>query len=137
MEDRETFTRSLKRFYFIWHAAFSDRLFELGLTPIMYDVLTILRQHGCLPACGIAKLCMVKPQVLTEVLRRLDKSGLISYDLLPKSGNRTNFRLNHQGARLISLCDGVRDSMETETFGKIPWMNRRRFRWYLDELATA
>ena len=86
---------------------------EFGVTSLQYTALSVLARHPGLSAAQMAKRSFVSPQAGNEMVKILERKGLITRT--PDAHNRHIRRINltSAGQTVLSQCDDLIDGLET------------------------
>ena len=87
---------------------------EFGVTSLQYTALSVLARHPGLSAAQMAQRSFVSPQAGNEMVKILDRKGLITRT--PDADNRHIRRINltPAGETVLSQCDALIDQLETQ-----------------------
>ena len=86
---------------------------EFGVTSLQYTALSVLARHPGLSAAQMAQRSFVSPQAGNEMVKVLERKGLITRT--PDAYNRHIRRINltPAGEAVLSRCDTLIDQLET------------------------
>ncbi len=85
---------------------------EFGVTALQYTALSVLARHPGLSAAQMAQRSFVSPQAGNEMVKILERKGLITRT--PDAANRHIRRINltPDGQAVLSECDASIDRLE-------------------------
>ncbi len=85
---------------------------EFGVTSLQYTALSVLARHPGLSAAQMAHRSFVSPQAGNEMVKILERKGLITR--VPDAYNRhiKRISLTPAGRAVLSRCDGRIDQLE-------------------------
>lgn len=86
---------------------------EFGVTSLQYTALSVLARHPGLSAAQMAQRSFVSPQAGNEMVKILERKGLITRT--PDARNRHIRRINltSAGEAVLLRCDVLIDQLET------------------------
>ena len=86
---------------------------EFGVTSLQYTALSVLARHPGLSAAQMAQRSFVSPQAGNEMVKILERKGLITRT--PDAHNRhiRRISLTPVGEAVFSRCDALIDQLET------------------------
>ncbi|HEX3713851.1 MAG TPA: MarR family transcriptional regulator [Trebonia sp.] len=92
---------------------------EFGVTALQYTALSVLARHPGLSAAQMAHRSFVSPQAGNEMVKILEKKGLITRT--PDACNRHIKRINltAAGRAVLSQCDVRIDRLEARMLGEV------------------
>ncbi len=85
---------------------------DFGVTSLQYTALSVLARHPGLSAAQMAHRSFVSPQAGNEMVKILERKGLITRT--PDAYNRhiKRISLTASGRAVLSQCDGLIDQLE-------------------------
>ena len=98
---------------------FTAALAPTGLTLPAYTALSVLRVHDGLSNARLARLSLVTPQSMSEVLALLVERGYVRRRAEPGNGRVIRTELTRAGSRALELCDRAVDGVEREMLGDL------------------
>lgn len=108
----------------------ADAVAPLGLTVAQFTALGALRANTRLSNARLAELSFVSPQAAAELVKTLEKKGLVRREPNPAHGRIIWLRLTDAGERLIRECDVAIDRLEERMLRELTAEQR-------DQLARA
>jgi DNA-binding MarR family transcriptional regulator len=113
------------------------RLRPLGISRAQYTALSILSRRPGLSNAQLARRTYLTPQAMLEVTTTLERAGFIERSLV--DGNRKVLanRLTPSGAEILTMCDEVADTLESEMLARLPASRRNALRTGLLECVRA
>lgn len=105
---------------------------EFGVTSLQYTALSVLARHPGLSAAQMAQRSFVSPQAGNEMVKILERKGLITRT--PDARNRHIRRINltSAGEALLIRCDVLIDRLETRMLDPLPPADVNTLREALD-----
>ena len=104
------FGYTLKRAQQALRQAMDSRLAEIDLTTPQYAALSELSETSGLSNAELARRCFVTPQTMHQLLRGLEKKGLIERSPHPEHGRILEIGVTHRGnKRLVEAHSVVGD----------------------------
>lgn len=93
---------------------------EFGVTSLQYTALSVLARHPGLSAAQMARRSFVSPQAGNEMVKILERKGLIVRT--PDADNRHIKRISLTGAgcSVLSRCDVLIDQLEARMLEALP-----------------
>ncbi len=91
----------------------------IGLTLPAYTALSVLRVHDGLSNAHLARLSLVTPQSMSEVLALLVDRGYVRRRAEPGNGRVMRTELTSAGNRALELGDRAVDEVEREMLGDL------------------
>lgn len=91
----------------------------IGLTLPAYTALSVLRSHDGLSNAHLARLSLVTPQSMSEVLALLVERGYVRRCAEPGNGRVIRTELTSAGGRALELGDRAVDDVEREMLGDL------------------
>jgi DNA-binding MarR family transcriptional regulator len=85
-----------------------------GLTTLQYTTLSILGQGGRLSNAQLARRAYMTPQSMSEVLRALERKGLVDRTSGQAFGRALPAELTAEGRRVLDACGKAVDALEHE-----------------------
>jgi len=85
-----------------------------GLTLPAYTALSVLRASGRLSNARLARLSLVTPQSMSEVLAQLVEKGYVRRRADPEHGRVIQIELTKAGSRALTRADRAVDEVEQE-----------------------
>ncbi|MFO1282687.1 MAG: MarR family transcriptional regulator [Burkholderiales bacterium] len=118
-------------------AVFADECGSLGLTPAQYGVLAALDALGEIDQAGLARALGLDAATAGQVLRGLERRGLVMRRASASDRRRTNVRPTAAGRRLAaSATAGVRRA-QRRLLAPLSASERRRLLALLARIAFA
>ena len=91
----------------------------IGLTLPAYTALSVLRVQDGLSNAHLARLSLVTPQSMSEVLALLVEKGYVRRRAEPGHGRVIRTELTKAGSRALERCDRAVDEVEREMLGDL------------------
>jgi DNA-binding MarR family transcriptional regulator len=93
---------------------------EFGVTSLQYTALSVLARHPGLSAAQMAHRSFVSPQAGNEMVKILERKGLITRT--PDAYNRhiKRISLTSAGRTVLSQCDVLIDQLEARMLDALP-----------------
>ena len=91
----------------------------IGLTLPAYTALSVLRAQDGLSNAQLARLSLVTPQSMSEVLAQLVERGYVRRDAEPGHGRVIRIELTSAGSRALERGDRAVDEVEREMLGDL------------------
>jgi len=91
----------------------------IGLTLPAYTALSVLRVHDGLSNAHLARLSLVTPQSMSEVLALLVDRGYVRRRAEPGNGRVIRTELTGAGSRALELGDRAVEQVEREMLGDL------------------
>lgn len=98
----------------------ADAVAPFGLTTPQFTALGALHANKRLSNARLAELSFVTPQATGEMVKTLEKKGLIYREQNPAHGRIIWIRLTKAGEELIRQCDAAVDRLEQKMLEEIP-----------------
>ena len=92
--------------------AFTEALAETGVSPTQFGTLLQLDLHPDVANAELARLVLVTPQAMSELLTGLERAGLVTRDTSMGPGRRTPVRLTPAGRHTLVRCAQAVDRVE-------------------------
>jgi DNA-binding MarR family transcriptional regulator len=87
---------------------------EFGVTALQYTALSVLARHPGLSAAQMAQRSFVSPQAGNEMVKILERKGLIIRTPDPANRHIRRISLTVAGRRVLSQCDVRIDRLEAK-----------------------
>ena len=86
--------------------AVSERVAPYELTALQFTTLSVLGRHGSpLSSSQLARRSFMTPQSMHEVIRRLERDGLIERSPHPSHRRKLPASLTTKGRRVLTACE--------------------------------
>lgn len=112
------------------------RLRAIELSMAQYAVLLALDEHPDVSSAELARLCFVTRQSLRDVLRGLEKAGLVSVADHPSTGRSRPVSLTPAGQERLGSADTVVSAVEEQMLHGLPDIERTRLAGLLSACAS-
>jgi DNA-binding MarR family transcriptional regulator len=87
-------------------AAVSERVAPHGLTALQFTTLSVLGRYGApLSSSQLARRSFMTPQSMHEVIRKLERDGLIERTPHPSHRRKLPASLTGKGRRVVGACE--------------------------------
>ena len=105
---------------------------EFGVTSLQYTALSVLARHPGLSAAQMSKRSFVSPQAGNEMVKILERKGLITR--APDARNRHIRRINltSSGEAVLIRCDVLIERLETRMLDPLGPADVKALRGALD-----
>jgi DNA-binding MarR family transcriptional regulator len=112
-------TYLIKQLELAIRAAMDATVGEFGVTALQYTALSVLARHPGLSAAQMANRSFVSPQAGNEMVKILERKGLINRT--PDASNRHIRRINltSAGRAVLTTCDARIDGLEARMLGAL------------------
>ena len=104
------------------------RLREHGLTTTQYTALSVLARRPGLSSAQLARRSYTSPQSAHQLVRVLEREGLVERMPDPDHGRILRLRLTADGTRVLAACDADVDRMEEQMLRSLEPAHRERLR---------
>ncbi|HEX7380969.1 MAG TPA: MarR family transcriptional regulator [Nevskiaceae bacterium] len=98
-----------------------------GLTLPQYTLLTVLRRRPGLSNAQLARRAYITPQSMQEVLRGLERRGLVQRQLAPGNRRTLRARLTARGERLTEQAESAAAAADEAMLADFTPARRKRF----------
>jgi DNA-binding MarR family transcriptional regulator len=112
-------------------------LAPFGLTPALFVVLFRLKHSEGISSADLARTIGVRPQSIVDLIRPLEKAGLIKRRQDPEHGRILRIELSAAGERLLERVIPVARSLEEELFSSLTSQQVERLREGLTQLLES
>ncbi|TVT34352.1 MarR family transcriptional regulator [Marinobacter vinifirmus] len=126
----------IRRLHQIHVALFHDECEAFGLTPVQFSVITALEDEE-LDQKQLGQKVGIDRASTTDVLRRLEKAGLIERRKCPEDGRRQLVRLTPEGESLLTKVAGSALRAHKRTLQPLTKAERERFIRYMRKIVSA
>ena len=129
----------LRRAWYSLNQTFRHRIAHLGLTPDQYSILRWLREGDTrgLTQQALTELMASDPNTITSILRRMEKSGLISREEHETDRRALRVRIKPRGLRAFAEGFEIASTLQGEILEALPPSRRERFLADLEAVADA
>lgn len=79
-------------------------LSELNVTPPQFAVLTMLKAYPGLSGADLARVALLTPQTVGQIIRNLERAGAIRNTPHPVHGRVLQWTLTRKGTTLLDQC---------------------------------
>ena len=79
-------------------------LWEIGVTPPQFIVLTMLKAYPGLSGADLARVALLTPQTVGVIIRNLERDGAIQKTPHPVHGRALQWTLTQHGLTLLEKC---------------------------------
>ncbi|WP_327118047.1 MarR family transcriptional regulator [Nocardia sp. NBC_01730] len=100
--DRTSLLYAVKRVELAVRAHLDELLRPFGITALQYTALTVLERHEGLPAAQLARDSFVTAQSMADMVRTLEKGGLIRRERNPHNRRELLIHLTAAGRQLLA-----------------------------------
>lgn len=105
---RTSLLYAVKRVELAVRAHLDELLRPLGITALQYTAMTVLERHDGLPAAQLARDSFVTAQSMADMVRTLEKAGLIVRERNSRNRRELLIHLTATGQQLLaSVADQV------------------------------
>lgn len=126
----------IRRLHQIHVALFHEECAGFGLTPVQYSVITALEDVE-LDQKRLGEKVGIDRASTTEVLRRLEKAGLVERRRCSKDGRRQLACLTPEGKALLAKVTGCAYRAHERTLEPLTKAERERFIRYMSKIVSA
>lgn len=105
----------IRRLHQIHTALFNEECGHLGITPIMYSVLSTLAKSGPIDQTTLALSVAIDKTNMADVLERLRKHGLVRRRVSPKDRRVRLTLLTDKGREVLDRADGLAERAHLRT----------------------
>ncbi len=91
-----------------------------GLTIARYTVLSVVARRDGLSNAQLARRSYITPQSMSQVIRALERDGLIEREPDPAHRKILRATLTPAGRRVLTTCDRAVDALEREMLADVP-----------------
>ncbi len=113
---------------------------DFGVTALQYTALSALARHPGLSGAQLARRAFVSPQAGSEMVRILQRKGLISRSPHAENGRVLCIVLSRAGEKLLAACDPAVEDLERRMLKRLSDKRAEDLRDALgsciDELST-
>lgn len=129
----------LRRAWYSLNQTFRHRIAHLGITPDQYSILRWLHEGDArgLTQQTITDLMASDPNTITSILRRMEKTSLLSRHAHETDRRARRVRLEAKGHRVFTAAFHIATKLQQETLAVLPDARRARFLADLDAVAEA
>jgi DNA-binding MarR family transcriptional regulator len=92
---------------------------KFGVTALQYTALSVLTRHPGLSAAQMARRSFVSPQAGNEMVRILERKGLITRTPDPYNRHIKRINLTSAGHTVLSQCDVGIDRLEVSMLDRL------------------
>ncbi len=128
---------SIKRVELVVRAHLDELLKPAGITPVQYTALTVLEQHDGLPAAQLARRSFVTAQSMADLVRILERRGLIVRERNAENRRELLIRLTDDGRVLLAEHADDVQALEQRMVGTLSERQIAQFRSVLAEAWHA
>ncbi|MGP2442469.1 MarR family winged helix-turn-helix transcriptional regulator [Streptomyces sp. JW3] len=121
----------LKRTELVVRARLEELLRPAGVTALQYTALTVLERHDGVSAAQLARDSFVTAQSMADMVRALEKRGLVRREPHPRNGREKVIRLAAAGRRLLADYAEPAGRLEARMVAELLPADVDRFREYL------
>jgi DNA-binding MarR family transcriptional regulator len=101
-------------------AGINERVRPHGLTTLQYTTLSVLAIRGePLSNAQLARRAYMTPQAMSEVIRALERNGLIERNAHPNHRRLLPATLTTKGRRVLAECDAAVAEMEEKMLSEL------------------
>jgi DNA-binding MarR family transcriptional regulator len=134
---RTSLLYAIKRVELVVRAHLDDLLRPFGITALQYTALTVLERHDGLPAAQLARDSFVTAQSMADMVRGLDRRGLILRERNTRNRRELLIHLSDTGRKLLAdVADDVA-ALEHRMISDLPPQEVDRFRYALNHAWHA
>lgn len=91
-----------------------------GLTIARYTALSVVARRAGLSNAQLARRSYITPQSMSQVIRALERDGLIEREPDPQHRKILRATLTPAGRRVLATCDRAVDALEREMLADVP-----------------
>ena len=96
-----------------------EKLMDLDLTPSQYTTLSMLAANGETSSSDLARRVLVTPQSMSEMIKALDRKGLIKRRESEVNRKVLDIALSPAGRALLEKAEARVDALEAAMFAAI------------------
>jgi len=111
---RPSLLYAVKQLELVVRARLDDMLRGSGVTTPQYTALTVLAHRDGISAAQLARDSFVTPQSMAEMLRLLERRGLVRRSPNPASRRELRVHLTDEGRALMASYDDALAALERE-----------------------
>jgi DNA-binding MarR family transcriptional regulator len=129
----------LRRAWYSLNQTFRHRIAHLDITPDQYSILRWLHEGDArgLTQQTLTDLMASDPNTITSILRRMEKSGLLSRHEHETDRRARRVRVEARGHRVFGAAFEIARKLQDEILSVLPEGRRPRFLAELDAVAEA
>jgi DNA-binding MarR family transcriptional regulator len=128
---------AIKRVELVVRAHLDDLLRPFGITALQYTALTVLERHDGLPAAQLARDSFVTAQSMADMVRGLERRGLIVRERNTRNRRELLIHLTDTGRKLLAdVADDVA-ALEQRMISDLSPQEVDRFRYALNRAWHA
>ena len=129
----------LRRAWYSLNQTFRHRIAHLGITPDQYSILRWLHEGDVrgLTQQTITDLMASDPNTITSILKRMEKSGLVSRHELETDTRARRVRVVARGRRAFAAAFDIARRLQGEILSVLPEARRTRFLSDLEAIADS
>ena len=101
-------------------AAIEQEVREVGITAPQYSILSALRHEPGVNATELADLSMLRQQTVNEIVRALERNGLVERTVDEHDRRALRLRLTASGRATLQKADRRVDRLERRTLKDVP-----------------
>lgn len=111
-------------------------LSELDVTPPQFAVLTMLKAYPGLSGADLARVSLLTPQTVGQIIRNLERSGAIRKTPHPVHGRVLQWSLTAKGTGLLGQCRRHAMALERRLAASLSARTDTTVRRWLAAVAT-
>lgn len=128
---------SLWQTFMIWNRKINNALTAIELTHTQFVLLAalgwLLKEKEPVSQIRLAEEARTDPMMTSQVLRTLEKKGLITRAPHPDDSRAKEIKLTNYGTEMLSHALNTVQKIDEEYFGVLG-ENRKSFHWNMNEL---
>src|SRR5882724_13721264 len=111
-------------------------LWEIGVTPPQFIVLTMLKAYPGLSGADLARVALLTPQTVGVIIRNLERDGAIRKTPHPVHGRVLQWTLTRRGAMLLGQCRRHANALERRLMAGLAPREQLAVRRWLSKIAA-
>jgi DNA-binding MarR family transcriptional regulator len=128
---------AVKRVELVVRSHLDELLRPSGVTALQYTALTVLERHDGLPAAQLARRSFVTAQSMADMVRALERRGLIVRERNPENRRELLIRLTDAGRKLLAEHTDEVLALESRMVSQLTERQVEQFRAALAEAWHA
>jgi MarR family transcriptional regulator, temperature-dependent positive regulator of motility len=106
---------------------FSAEQTDASLTPRQASVLATIARHEGLSQTGLVELTSIDRSTLADIVRRLQKKGLLQRRRRREDARAYSVKLTEEGSRVARAAEPIMKRVDERILGPLPAKERARF----------
>src|SRR5882757_3273266 len=111
-------------------------LWEIGVTPPQFIVLTMLKAYPGLSGADLARVALLTPQTVGVIIRNLERDGAIRKTPHPIHGRVLQWTLTRRGTTLLARCRRHVQAVERRLVSGLSAKSQATVRFWLARIAS-